>query len=82
MSSALPHLDGGGEALLSNADPTTHTRASQLPPSLRADAGIVISASHNPFADNGIKFFSSAGAKLGDDVEAEIEARLAAGTSR
>ncbi|MFO8045309.1 MAG: phosphoglucosamine mutase [Halomonas sp.] len=42
----------------------------------RADAGIVISASHNPFADNGIKFFSPAGAKLDDDVEAQIEAML------
>ncbi|QTF92594.1 phosphoglucosamine mutase [Halomonas sp. BM-2019] len=42
----------------------------------RADAGIVISASHNPFADNGIKFFSTEGAKLGDAVEARIEAML------
>ncbi len=35
-----------------------------------ADAGVVISASHNPFADNGIKFFSSAGTKLSDEEEA------------
>ncbi|MFG6176102.1 phosphoglucosamine mutase [Halomonas sp. THAF12] len=42
----------------------------------RADAGIVISASHNPFADNGIKFFSAAGAKLDDAVEERIEAML------
>ncbi|MFW6346344.1 MAG: phosphoglucosamine mutase, partial [Halomonas sp.] len=42
----------------------------------RADAGIVISASHNAFADNGIKFFSSEGAKLADEVEARIEAML------
>ena len=41
--------------------------------SLRADAGVVISASHNPFQDNGIKFFSQAGFKLPDEVEAEIE---------
>ncbi len=41
--------------------------------SLRADAGAVISASHNPFQDNGIKFFSSEGYKLPDDVELEIE---------
>ncbi|MCW5891785.1 MAG: phosphoglucosamine mutase [bacterium] len=41
--------------------------------SLRADAGVVISASHNPFQDNGIKFFSSQGFKLPDDVEEEIE---------
>ncbi|MCG6659536.1 phosphoglucosamine mutase [Halomonas campisalis] len=42
----------------------------------RADAGIVISASHNPFADNGIKFFSAAGTKLDDGIEARIEAML------
>ncbi|MFY0992218.1 phosphoglucosamine mutase [Halomonas sp. C05BenzN] len=42
----------------------------------RADAGIVISASHNPFADNGIKFFSTEGVKLADEVEARIEAML------
>lgn len=42
----------------------------------RADAGIVISASHNPFEDNGIKFFSAAGTKLPDSVELEIEALL------
>ncbi|MFN8543445.1 MAG: phosphoglucosamine mutase [Candidatus Binatia bacterium] len=41
--------------------------------SQRADAGVVISASHNPFQDNGIKFFSNAGFKLPDDTEAEIE---------
>ena len=43
---------------------------------LRADAGIVISASHNPYSDNGIKFFDCNGNKLGDDLEAEIEAQL------
>ncbi|MEK6748157.1 MAG: phosphoglucosamine mutase [Pseudomonadota bacterium] len=43
---------------------------------LHADAGIVISASHNPYFDNGIKFFSSQGTKLPDDVEMEIEAQL------
>jgi phosphoglucosamine mutase len=43
---------------------------------LRAQAGIVISASHNPYPDNGIKFFSSQGTKLADDVELAIEAAL------
>jgi len=43
---------------------------------LRLQAGVVISASHNPYPDNGIKFFSASGAKLPDAVEAEIEARL------
>ena len=42
----------------------------------RAEAGIVISASHNPYYDNGIKFFSSVGEKLPDDVEEAIEALL------
>ena len=41
--------------------------------SLRADAGIVITASHNPYADNGIKFFRADGYKLDDRIEAEIE---------
>jgi phosphoglucosamine mutase len=42
----------------------------------RANAGIVISASHNPYQDNGIKFFSSEGLKLPDEIELEIEAWL------
>ncbi|WP_445158710.1 phosphoglucosamine mutase [Halomonas sp. E14] len=42
----------------------------------RADAGIVISASHNPFADNGIKFFSTQGTKLADELEERIETML------
>ncbi|WP_267225835.1 phosphoglucosamine mutase [Dyella silvae] len=44
--------------------------------SLRADAGIVISASHNPHHDNGIKFFSANGEKLSDEVELAIEEEL------
>lgn len=43
----------------------------------RADAGIVISASHNPFYDNGIKFFSSEGFKLPDNWESEMESLVA-----
>lgn len=43
---------------------------------LKAQAGIVISASHNPFSDNGIKFFSAEGTKLSDDIEHAIEAEL------
>lgn len=45
--------------------------------SLRADVGIMISASHNPWADNGIKFFGPDGFKLSDEDEAEIEAMVA-----
>lgn len=44
--------------------------------SMRADLGVMISASHNLFADNGIKLFDPDGYKLSDDVEREIEARL------
>jgi len=44
--------------------------------SMRADAGVVISASHNPFQDNGIKIFGPDGFKLPDDVELEIERRI------
>jgi phosphoglucosamine mutase len=47
-----------------------------LTTSMRADLGVMISASHNPFADNGIKLFGPDGYKLSDDDEREIEARL------
>jgi phosphoglucosamine mutase len=48
--------------------------------SLRADLGVMISASHNPYADNGIKLFGPDGYKLSDAVEAEIEARIDTGS--
>jgi len=44
--------------------------------SMRCDAGVVISASHNPFEDNGIKVFARDGYKLADEIEAEIEALM------
>ncbi|MDH1625460.1 phosphoglucosamine mutase [Shewanella xiamenensis] len=47
-----------------------------LASTFRADAGVVISASHNPYYDNGIKFFSNTGTKLNDAQEIEIEALL------
>jgi phosphoglucosamine mutase len=47
-----------------------------LTPSMRADVGVMISASHNPAADNGIKFFGPDGFKLSDAAEEEIEALL------
>src|SRR2546423_1579932 len=50
--------------------------------SLRADIGVVISASHNPFADNGIKLFGPDGYKLSDEFEANIEACLGKGPKR
>jgi len=48
--------------------------------SLRADAGVVISASHNSFEDNGIKFFSAEGLKLPDATEAQVEELILSGT--
>ena len=48
-------------------------------PSLRADAGIVITASHNPYSDNGIKFFRADGYKLDDKIEAQIESLVFSG---
>jgi phosphoglucosamine mutase len=50
--------------------------------SLRADVGVVISASHNPFGDNGIKLFGPDGYKLSDELELKIEASLENGPSR
>ncbi|RME68885.1 MAG: phosphoglucosamine mutase, partial [Alphaproteobacteria bacterium] len=47
-----------------------------LTKSLRADLGVMLSASHNPYQDNGIKLFGPDGYKLSDEVELEIEARL------
>lgn len=47
-----------------------------LTKALRLSAGVVISASHNPYQDNGIKFFSANGDKLSDDIELDIEAEL------
>lgn len=53
--------------------PTPTPAIAYLTRSARAVAGVVISASHNPFDDNGIKFFSGDGFKLNDDIELEIE---------
>jgi len=50
-----------------------------LTKTLRCDAGIMISASHNPFQDNGIKFFGADGFKLADTIEVEIETLLESG---
>ncbi len=61
----------GVDVLLVGPMPTP--AISFLTRSLRADAGVMISASHNPYEDNGIKFFSGNGFKLPDSVEMEIE---------
>jgi phosphoglucosamine mutase len=64
----------GVDTLLTGPMPTP--AVAYLTRALRAQAGIVISASHNPYYDNGIKFFSAEGAKLGDEIEHAIEVEL------
>jgi phosphoglucosamine mutase len=64
----------GVNAMLTGPMPTP--AIAYLTRALRAQAGIVISASHNPYDDNGIKFFSSEGEKLGDEIEHAIEAEI------
>ncbi|MFK7962794.1 MAG: phosphoglucosamine mutase [Burkholderiaceae bacterium] len=64
----------GVDVLMSGPLPTPGV--AYLTRALRLSAGVVISASHNPFEDNGIKFFSGDGNKLPDSVELEIESRL------
>lgn len=64
----------GGDVILSGPIPTP--AVAHLTTSMRADLGIVISASHNPFQDNGIKIFGRDGFKLADDLEAQIEAMV------
>jgi len=65
---------GGGRALLGGVLPTP--AAPLLISRHGLDLGVVISASHNPFADNGVKFFAADGDKLSDEAEAQIEAVL------
>jgi phosphoglucosamine mutase len=64
----------GGNVMLSGPIPTP--AVAQLTVSMRADAGVVISASHNPFKDNGIKIFGPDGFKLPDEQESDIEKLL------
>ncbi len=58
------------------AGPLPTPAIAMLTRSLRADLGVVISASHNPYEDNGIKLFGPDGAKLSDETETEIEALM------
>jgi phosphoglucosamine mutase len=67
----------GGAAYLVGVLPTPGI--AYMTESMRADAGVVISASHNPFQDNGIKLFSGAGFKLSDQQEEEIEELILGG---
>ena len=65
----------GGRVILCGPIPTP--AVAHLTTSMRADAGIVISASHNPYEDNGIKIFGGDGFKLPDAAELELEGMLA-----
>jgi phosphoglucosamine mutase len=65
----------GGEVILCGPLPTP--AVAHLTGSMRVDAGVVISASHNRYSDNGIKIFATDGFKLADAVEAEIERLMA-----
>ena len=69
--------EAGGDALLGGVLPTP--AAAVLVRRLGLDLAVVVSASHNPYCDNGIKFFSRDGTKLDDEAEAGIEAVLEAG---
>jgi len=69
--------EAGGDALLGGVLPTP--AAAVLVRKLGLDLAAVVSASHNPYGDNGIKFFSRDGTKLPDAAEAEIEALLSEG---
>ena len=64
----------GADVLLLGPLPTPGI--ARLTQDFHAELGVVISASHNPFFDNGIKFFDRNGSKLSDEIEMEIEARL------
>src|SRR5918993_4448671 len=64
----------GMDVLLTGPMPTP--AVAMLTRSMRADLGVMISASHNPYDDNGIKLFGPDGYKLSDEVEHEIEAQM------
>jgi phosphoglucosamine mutase len=64
----------GGKAILTGPLPTPGVAF--VTQSMRADAGVMISASHNPMPDNGIKLFARGGGKLDDAIEDAIEAHL------
>jgi phosphoglucosamine mutase len=71
---AAGFLSMGMEVILVGPIPTP--AVAYLTQSLRVDLGVMISASHNPYQDNGIKFFGHDGYKLSDDIETQIEAAM------
>jgi phosphoglucosamine mutase len=73
---AAGFLSAGMRVMLTGPVPTP--AVAFLTRSLRADIGVMVSASHNPFQDNGIKLFGPDGFKLSDAIESQIEARIEA----
>jgi phosphoglucosamine mutase len=67
-------VGAGADVLLLGPLPTPGIAV--LTQKFKADLGVVISASHNPYEDNGIKFFDRSGSKLNDDIEREIESQM------
>ena len=71
-------VSGGTDPILVGPLPTP--AIAMLTRSLRADYGIMITASHNPYHDNGIKIFDAEGSKISDEVQSEIESRVSGAT--
>jgi len=79
IEAALMHGASSRGAIVESAGVITTPGVAFLAKSLPADAGVVISASHNPYRDNGIKIFDPSGRKLDDPTERKIEADIFAG---
>ncbi|MGB7218284.1 MAG: phosphoglucosamine mutase [Vicinamibacterales bacterium] len=77
IEAELAHGAGGEGASVTSAGIVPTPAVAYLTPQAGYDAGVVISASHNPFADNGIKVFSGRGEKFTERVEREVEAIMA-----
>ena len=77
IEAELAHGAGGEGAVVTSADVVPTPAIAYLTRTQRYDAGVVISASHNPYADNGIKVFSGKGEKFTERVEREVEAIIA-----
>lgn len=76
MESALEAGLSAAGVNIALAGPIPTPAVVYLASTFRADAGAVISASHNPYYDNGIKFFGRSGAKLGGEQQHAIEEKL------
>src|SRR6185503_974337 len=77
IEAELAHGASGEGASVTSAGVVPTPAIAYLTPAEGYDAGVVISASHNPFEDNGIKVFSGRGVKFAEGVEREVEAIMA-----